>query len=68
MFDIKKYARFRPMLEALRLETVEQLYMKHKIFFIVAWLTRLKPTFSILLDINLSACLHSYASISIQKF
>ena len=33
MFDIKKYARFRPMLEALRLETVEQLYMKHKIFF-----------------------------------
>ncbi|RNA02401.1 hypothetical protein BpHYR1_045385 [Brachionus plicatilis] len=33
MFDIKKYARFRPMLEALRLETVEQLYMKFKIFF-----------------------------------
>ncbi|RNA19453.1 hypothetical protein BpHYR1_037288 [Brachionus plicatilis] len=32
MFDIKKYARLRPMLEALRLETVEQLYMKHKIF------------------------------------
>ncbi|RNA17001.1 hypothetical protein BpHYR1_006488 [Brachionus plicatilis] len=33
MFDIKKYARFRPMLEARRFETVEQLYMKHKIFF-----------------------------------
>ncbi|RNA30722.1 hypothetical protein BpHYR1_031628 [Brachionus plicatilis] len=34
MFDIKKYARFRPMLGSdLRLETLEQLYMKHKIFF-----------------------------------
>ncbi|RNA29812.1 hypothetical protein BpHYR1_033777 [Brachionus plicatilis] len=30
--------------------------------------TILQPTFSIQLDINLNACLHSYVSISIQKF
>ncbi|RNA15284.1 RNA-directed DNA polymerase from mobile element jockey-like [Brachionus plicatilis] len=33
IFDIKKYARFRPMLEALRLETVEQLYETQYIFY-----------------------------------
>ncbi|RNA42677.1 hypothetical protein BpHYR1_013425 [Brachionus plicatilis] len=31
---IKKFARFRPMLEAIKVETIEQIYCKHKIFFL----------------------------------
>ena len=33
-FGIKKFARFRALLEAVNIETIEQMYLKHKIFFI----------------------------------
>jgi hypothetical protein len=31
---IRKFGRFSPVLEAIKVESIEQIYMKHKIFFI----------------------------------
>ena len=31
---VKKFARFKPMLESIKVESVEQVYMKYKIYFL----------------------------------
>jgi hypothetical protein len=33
-FSIKKFSRFGPMLEAVKVESIEQIYLKHKVFFL----------------------------------